>query len=224
MKKKESSKMIFIENRKKSKKTLSELYPLAEIIDLTSKGEEPYMQFSPFYPHGNIPVPYSTSIYSYSVEGIWQGLKVFKEYDIDLSKLEVQNMKGLKRTVRKFGPPLGHRLGVNGELIDYLTARKQIYLRAYAWVLDNKMQSLLEVIKTKALISDLVFLDYETNGDIDDTSTPLSHAALVKRYLEKKHPDLFTVRFNLPVSEVKKRKLRATKNSKKKDDDLRFDI
>ena len=28
-----------------------------EIIDVTSKADEPWVRFSPFWPHGNIPVP-----------------------------------------------------------------------------------------------------------------------------------------------------------------------
>jgi hypothetical protein len=158
--------MIFIENRKKSRKTLGKLYPNAEIIDLTSKGEEPYIQLSPFYPHGNIPVPFSPNIYSTSVEGIWQGLKVFQSEDIDITKFEIKNMIGLKRTVRKLGLPLGHRQGINGMLLDYISSRKQIYLPSYAWVLQNKVADILEILKIKALANDLVFLDFDTNEDI----------------------------------------------------------
>ena len=33
-----------------------------------------------------------------------------------------------------------------------------------------------------------MLLDYETNGDVEDMPTPLSHAALVKRYLEDDWP------------------------------------
>lgn len=34
----------------------------------------------------------------------------------------------------------------------------------------------------------IVLLDYETNGDIDDLSKPLSHASLVKAYCENAWP------------------------------------
>ena len=34
----------------------------------------------------------------------------------------------------------------------------------------------------------VVLLDYETNGDVEDLSSPLSHAALVRYYLEGKWP------------------------------------
>ncbi len=187
--------MIFIESRKKSSNTLGKNYPNAEVIDLTSKAKEPFVKFSPFYPHGNIPVPFSPDTYAASVEGIWQGLKVFQKEDIDTSKFEINNMKGLKRSVRKFGYPLGHRQGINGQLLDYLTARKQIYLPTYTWVLQNKLTELIELLNEKARTNDLIFLDFETNGTIDNISKPLSHAALVKYYLENKYPELTLTRF-----------------------------
>lgn len=195
-------------------KTLLKMYPNAKILDVTSKGDEPWVKVSPFYPHGGIPIPYSPNYFAVSVEGIWQGLKVFELEDIDKSKFEVKNMKGIKRTVRKFGKPLGHRKGVNGtELLDYLTARKEIYLRAYGWLLDNKAQDTIQLLKAEAEKQDLVLLDFDTNGDIENTRRPLSHAALVKRYLEKKYPELATLTFAPPltITDTKPKKARTKK-------------
>lgn len=201
--------MIYIESKRKSMKTLLKIYPNAKILDVTSKGDEPWLKVSPFYPHGEIPIPYSPNCFAISVEGIWQGLKVFELEDIDKTKFDVKNMKGIKRTVRKFGKPLGHRKGVNGiELLDYLTARKEIYLRAYGWLLDNKANETIQLLKAEAEKQDLVLLDFDTNGDIENTRKPLSHAALVKRYLEKKYPELSTLVFEPPIKiiEIKKNK------------------
>ena len=206
--------MIFIESKKKVAKTLAKLYPKAEIIDVTSKGIEPYVRLSPFYPHGNIPVPFSPNTFSYSVEGIWQGLKVFEQADIDTSKFAVKNMKGIKRTARKFGKPLGHRKGVNGtELLDYLTARKQIYLPSYAWLLQNKTTSEVDQLTQIALRQDVVLLDFETNSEIDNTKKPLSHAALIKKFIDKKYPELTEKRFTQPL-EPKPKKKKSDNESK----------
>ena len=123
------------------------------------------------------------------VEGIWQALKVFESEDVDESKLSVTNMKGLKRTVRRLGNVRGHRKGVNGdELLPYREAREMIYLPIYQWVLDNCVQDELKQLQTVASEKTVVLLDYTTNGDLDDLKTPLSHAALVKRYLEDDWP------------------------------------
>ncbi len=193
--------MIYVENKKKSSKTLAKLYPLAEVIDVTSKGDFPFVKLSPFYPHGNIPVPFSQNHFAKSVEGIWQGLKVFELEDIDTSKFEIEDMKGIKRTVRKFGKPLGHRKGIYGqELLDYLTARKQIYLPSYAWVLQNVTTKEIELLVEIAKKTDLILLDYETNCDIENIRKPLSHAGLVKKYIDKKYPEIATIVFSKPPS------------------------
>lgn len=178
--------MIFVESRRKKDKTLRSKHPNAKIIDLTSKSESDYIVFSPFYPHGNIPVPFSDNVYSFSVEGIWQGLKVFDSVDIDTSKFFVQNMKGIKRTIRVYGKIKGHRNGINGNsILDYRTARKEIFIRSYNWLLENKLKSQISILIKYAEKYDLVFLDYETNTNIPDLSKPISHAGLVKNYIEK---------------------------------------
>lgn len=208
--------MIFIESKKKGTKTLAKLYPNAVIIDVTSKGNEPFVKLSPFYPHGNIPVPFSPNSFSYSVEGIWQGLKVFEQADIDTTKFDVKNMKGIKRTVRKFGKPLGHRKGINGtELLDYLTARKQIYMPSYAWLLQNKTTNEIDKLIQIALRQDLVLLDFETNADIDNINKPLSHAALIKKFIDKKYPELTEKRFTQPI-ESKPKKQKTDNDNKPK--------
>ncbi|QEM09087.1 DUF6939 family protein [Mucilaginibacter rubeus] len=181
--------MIFIENKRKKSEGLIRKYPEAIILDFTSSGGEEYKQFSPFYPHGDIPVPFTNGFFAKSVEGVWQGLKVFEDQDIDIAKFGIDDMKNIKRSVRKNGQVRGHRKGVYGsELLNYHDARKKIYLKTYAWVLDHKLQSLLVKLLQLALERDLVFLDYETNTDIENLKKPLSHAGLVKKYLEKKAP------------------------------------
>jgi hypothetical protein len=188
--------MIYIANKKLKEENIRKKYPNALILDVSSKGEQPWVKFSPFFPHGNIPVPFSEGVSAMSVEGIWQGLKVFQYDGIDISKFKITDMKDIKRTVRKFGKPLGHQKGVNNkELLDYPTARKDIYLRTYAWVLDNLVQDVILALKEKAKKQDIVLLDYNTNADIYDYKKPLSHAGLVKRYLEKKYPELATMTF-----------------------------
>ncbi|EWM11676.1 hypothetical protein [Kutzneria sp. 744] len=159
------------------------------VVDVTSRGPQPWVRLSPFYPHGDIPVPLSPGEVGTSVEGIWQALKVFADGDVDVSKLAVTKMTGLKRTVRRFGPVLGHRDGLRGGgLLDYETARRRIYLPAYRWVLDNCVRDELAALHELGAQGSLVLLDYTTNGDVANLATPLSHAALVARYLTDQWP------------------------------------
>ncbi|MEV0899558.1 hypothetical protein [Actinoplanes sp. NPDC049802] len=147
------------------------------------------MRLSPFYPHGGIPVPLTPGAVSASVEGIWQALKVFETADVDPGKLAVTSMRGIKRTVRRYGPVRGHRAGLTGpDLLDYSTARRRIYLPAYRWVLENRVPDLVDRLRGLAATDGIVLLDYTTNGDPGDTSSPLSHAALLARYLTGRWP------------------------------------
>ena len=182
--------MIYVANKKRKLESIQKDYPNADILDLTSKSA--YAQkLSPYYPHLNIPVPNSPGVTSSCVEAVWQGLKVFEHEDIDVHLFSNTTMKNLKRTIRVHGRMRGHRYGVNGnELLDYFSARMKIYLPTYKYVLDNCVHSLVMKIAERAKDHDIVFLDYNTNTDVRDTSSPLSHAGLVKLYIEGNYPSV----------------------------------
>lgn len=175
--------MVIIKNKRCSRENILKEYPNAEIFDVTSKGE--HKTLSPFYPHGGIPVPFSGSVTSQSVEGIWQGLKVFEREGIDFSCFDNKTMKNLKRTIRTHGRCLGHQKGIGSkQLLGYIEARKQIYVPSYIWMLENKCQKEINYFKQLLNVGKtIVFLDYDTNEDIEDASKPLSHASLIKKTL-----------------------------------------
>ena len=161
--------------------------PGAAIIDATSRGPEPWRRLSPFYPHGGIPVPGQPGTYAQSVEGVWQGLKVFAHEDTDPGKWQVTTMRGLKRPAGgRRGAVLGHRFGA--ALLPYGEARRRIYLPAYRWVLEHRLGAELAELRLLTAHGPLVLLDYETNADPDDLTRPLSHASLVKTFLEEFPP------------------------------------
>lgn len=181
--------MIVIESKRRKRENIQKKYPDAIIADVTSQATDGLVRLSPFYPHGGIPVPFSDGYTAMCVEAIWQGLKVFESADVDVDMFANDTMKNIKRTVRRFGKPLGHRKGVNGtDLLGYIEARKQIYLPAYKWVLENKVANIIERLKEASKTRTIVLLDYTTNCDIDDPTKPLSHAFLVKAYTEELYP------------------------------------
>lgn len=181
--------MIIIDSKRRKRENILKKYPDAVIADVTSQATDSLVKLSPFYPHGGIPVPFSEGYTAMCVEAIWQGLKVFESADVDVNMFANDTMKNIKRTVRRFGKPLGHRKGVNGtELLGYIEARKQIYLPAYQWVLENKVANIIERLKEASKTKTIVLLDYTTNCDIDNPKTPLSHAFLVKAYVEGLYP------------------------------------
>ena len=182
--------MIIIESKRKKPETILKKYPDAILADVTSNAKDSLVKLSPFYPHGGIPVPFSDGYTATCVEAIWQGLKVFEGSDVDISLFHNDTMRGLKRTVRKFGKPLGHRKGVNGtDLLGYIEARKLIYIPTYRWVLENKVANIIERLKSASDEGKtIVLLDYDTNSDVENVKKPLSHASLIKAYVEGIYP------------------------------------
>jgi len=182
--------MIIIESKRKKSATLLKKYPDAILADVTSGAKDGLRKLSPFYPHYGIPVPFSEGYTATCVEAVWQGLKVFEGYDVDTSLFQNDTMKGLKRTVRRFGKPLGHRKGVNGEeLLGYIEARKQIYIPIYKWVLENKVADIIERLRAASNSGKtIILLDYDTNADVENAKKPLSHASLIKAYAEGIYP------------------------------------
>ncbi len=181
--------MILIESKRKKPENILKRYPGAILADVTSKAENGLVRLSPFYPHGDIPVPFSEGVTASCVEAIWQGLKVFEHSDIDVSLFSNTTMRGIKRTVRKYGKPLGHRKGVHGtELLGYIEARKQIYIPAYRWVLENKVSDIVERLREASKTKTIILLDYDTNADVENPRRPLSHASLVKAFVEGIYP------------------------------------
>ena len=203
--------MIIVESKRKKPETILKKYPDAILADVTSSAKDGLVKLSPFYPHGDIPVPFTEGMTATCVEAIWQGLKVFEYSDVDISLFRNASMKGLKRTVRKFGKPLGHRKGVNGtELLNYIDARKQIYIPTYKWMLEHKVQDIVEKLREVSKTQTIVLLDYDTNADVDNVKKPLSHASLIKAYIEGLYPYSKD-----SASTTKKNKQKTTKNSAK---------
>lgn len=182
--------MIIVESKRKKPATILKKYPDAILADVTSGAKDGLVKLSPFYPHYGIPVPFSEGYTATCVEAIWQGLKVFEGADVDVAMFQNDTMKNIKRTVRRFGKPLGHRKGVFGtELLGYIEARKHIYIPTYRWVLENKVADIIERLREASNSGKtIVLLDYDTNADVENAKKPLSHASLIKAYAEGTYP------------------------------------
>lgn len=167
------------------------------VLDLTSGSKDEFVRFSPFFVHGGIPVPYVPGSVSGTVEGVWQGLKVFANEGVDTSKFlgrQGDVRKDLKRGKSgKRGEVIGHHGGgkIDGSgdqtLLSYVEARHQIYIPTYRWVLKNRLQREVEGLLERLRRGEkFVFLDYFVNEDATDPKNRLSHAGVLKKYLLEK--------------------------------------
>lgn len=203
--------MIIIESKRKKLETILKKYPDAILADVTSGAKDGLRKLSPFYPHRGIPVPFSEGYTATCVEAIWQGLKVFEGADVDVELFKNDTMKNIKRTVKRFGKPLGHRKGVNGtELLGYIEARMLIYIPTYKWVLENKVANIIERLREASKTKTIVLLDYDTNAEVENAHKPLSHASLIKAYVEGIYP------YGDTQSEVTKKQKSPTAKKRKK--------
>ena len=215
--------MIYIENKKRKLERIQAEYPTAQILDITSTAPRQSGRIlSPFYPHGNIPIPFTEGLKATYVEAVWQGLKVFEHYGVDFATFRNNTQKDIKRTIRKYGKMLGHAKGAySKELLGYFEARMQIYLPTYKWVLENVPEVVRVVarIKEYAQNNDIVLLDYNTNIEFRDISKPMSHAGLVKLYIEGRYPDYENTHIPLTKEESQKRskELMAARRKRKKE-------
>ncbi|MBD5355444.1 MAG: hypothetical protein HDR88_00315 [Bacteroides sp.] len=181
--------MIIIESKRKKIENILKKYSEAIIADVTSNAKDGLVKLSPFYPHGSIPVPFSEGMTAECVEGIWQGLKVFENEGIDINMFQNSTMRNIKRTVRTHGKVLGHQKGVNNpEILGYVEAKHHIYIPTYKWVLENKVVNIIERLENASKDKTIVLLDYNTCCDVDSPTKPLSHAYLIKAYVEGLYP------------------------------------
>ena len=177
--------MIIIASKRRKPENLLKKYPNAILADVTSQAKDGLVKLSPFYPHGDIPVPFSEGVTASCVEAVWQGLKVFENCGIDTELFKNDTMRNIKRTVRKFGKPLGHQKGVfSNELLGYIEARKLIYIPTYQWVLKHKVQDIVDRMAEASKTRTIILLDYDTNDDVENPKKPLSHASLIKSYVD----------------------------------------
>ena len=206
--------MIYIESKKRKLENIIKKYPNAIILDITSKASEALVRLSPFYPYGDIPVPFSDGVFASSVEAVWQGLKVFEHEGIDVSVFSNSTMEGVKRTIRKHGNILGHQKGVNSnEILDYKTAKHQIYIPTYKWMLEHKCLNLIAQLRDLTQSNDVVLLDYNTCTDVDSTDRPLSHAFLAKAYVEKIYPYCDAISDILEIAQTDLRQYNLNKDT-----------
>jgi hypothetical protein len=166
-------------------------------VNVTSRAGDPrklggktgsqYVKLSPFFPVVGVPLPPGVVCGrkdSESVEGLWQGLKIIGG-KTDFSKFKITSMQKLKRSARK-DTVGGHFVGENKEPLDYLAARREIYVPAYLLHLQKK-RDVVERLRAEATQHKVALVDY-TDAEWDDLRKPLSHACVLRHVLLGRDP------------------------------------
>lgn len=181
--------MFVIKSKRTNPATIINQYPDAVLIDVTHKATDRYARLSPAYNHGGIPMPWSDGCKGASVDGIMQCLMVFDHKGVDVSYLHPHDKRPQRRSGNGNGAFRGYQRGVwGGDLATAAQARTEIFLPCYLWVLQHKCRQLVDTLRQLSAERTVVLLDYNTSDDPRDMSRPLSHAALVKAYIDGCYP------------------------------------
>lgn len=148
------------------------------VIDVSSYGDPPFCTLSPMWVHSGVPVPGMPGTTSDTVEGVWQGLKVIR------GKTAPRYFRG--PGAKRGGKPSGHLFGKKE--LGVVEARRRIYIPTYEWVLEHRIDpAVIEQLLATARSGVTLFIhDVGDNGDPNDTSQPLAHAAVLVQYLNRK--------------------------------------
>jgi hypothetical protein len=153
--------------------------PVGSVVyDVSSYADPPYCTLSPMWVHGGIPIPGMPGQTSDTVEGIWQGLKVIR------GKIATRYFRGPGQ--KRGGKPSGHKYG--GKELGIVEARRRIYVVAYEWVLEYRIDPELirHFVETARSGVMQFFHDVGDNGDLNDPDRPLAHAAVLVQYLNRR--------------------------------------
>lgn len=159
---------------------------LVDTYDGAPINMNPFRQLNPFHcwPTPVLSVP-GTDLLSTSVEGIWQGLKIV-DGSTEFSQFVGLPSKRPSDTERRVLPNYEYRRSrflYNGEAIDLVTARFIIYSVAYMELLDRVIdRSLIDYIRDQASNNEVIFFDWDGNGDIINPETSFSHSALLRAW------------------------------------------
>lgn len=149
------------------------------VVNVSSKASPPYCFLSPFFPHGDIPVPGMKGVAADSVEGVWQGLKSVR------GRIDESFFHGPGKKRRSRAAVEGHRYG--DRLLSYGEARNLIYVPLYRHMVtslplarDAAFGLLLEGLERDVWVHDV-----DSNGDIANLTKPLAHAAVLVELLNE---------------------------------------
>lgn len=174
-------------------------HPDAKYYDASRDGPAPIL--SPFFGRAyiQIPVPGQKSLYSRSVEGIWQGLKIVNGTTCFEMFGKSKPWKRPSCRQRRINPVyryLESRFLLGEEELGLVEARHKIYVPAYTFFYNNLVpRKFKETAADELMAGSEVFVhDVGSNGDIDNPERSYAHAALLVDLINKSR---FSIEFNL---------------------------
>ncbi len=177
-------KRIFVATRKEGLSLLGKNRYF--VVDCAAK-KGPYRFLNPFHTSKQykIPVPGQKSLYSNSVEAIWQGLKIVKGRTcFSMFRKRAYKRPPMQQRQKKDYRYEESRFLFGKKAIGLIKARHLIYKPAYAYLFQNYVPKYFKKLVAKEWQQgkSICFFDWDSNFDIHDPITSFSHSALLLEY------------------------------------------
>lgn len=169
--------------------------PGALVVNTTSRSSDFGFAFSPFLNQGTVAVG---DLFSHNVENLWQFSKVYEEHanDEDAYAYFAWRDRGFAdRRAHRYPMGKGRKplySVLNGERLDYVTARKRIYVPAYRQKLREFCTRQLETLVDMLTVTDVALWDFDgylTDDDFDtvlnSSDRKMGHAFIIQRMVAK---------------------------------------
>ena len=148
-------------------------------IDMSNRSDNKTAYLSPYFPWGNIPVPFSTGLVAESVMAIWEGLKVLEGSNIDKNVFSYKTMDCIKHSHVGLGNHKGYRKGLNYDYIyDEDEAFKRIFIPSYRFILEYKAYRMVNWLRSNIRRSIILVDDL-----LETIPKQLTPANLLKLYV-----------------------------------------
>ena len=109
--------------------------------------------------------------------GMWEGLKVFRNKDMDVSYFQDEKKKGCVRDCKSYGKLKGFRFG--DDLIDFDEAVDRIFKEGYRKMVMERFSNVINDLGKKSREGAVILLDYSD----EERRAPFSHAVLLKELI-----------------------------------------
>jgi hypothetical protein len=143
-----------------------------------------FRELNPFTVNRSRPlaVPGRPDLLAYSVEAIWQGLKLV-DGSTDLAQLQGEPHKRPPEDERD-DPSYRYEDScflLGEEVLDLVSARRRIYVPAYLEMIELRLPAAVEaeIAAAREAGGEVLFYDWDANFDLADPSGSFSHSALL---------------------------------------------
>jgi len=155
--------------------------PGVHVVDMRVTAQQPFCRLSFDYQHGQIPVLCMTGMYSESVTGIMEGLKMVGRHGMS-GHVNVGYFVGAgrERVIKDDEWLTGYHY--RGRAVSTLEARRCILIPQYAWVLAHRVGDVVALLRKSAKARTIGLYDGNPSADLT-APEPVSAAALLAAYL-----------------------------------------